>query len=159
MLVQVLKLVQAVAQARHTVCRMLEHSAAAAAATSGGGSLLWRLTAGLLDAREAESRDGEQSLRKTSEMLERALENLCQIFKVGQVPAPPASLLDPSPPTPDGVPLPLQLNQGQVSQLLSGLDWSQDPGTSRQLPDCVQGENGLELTELGRQQVRAPRFS
>lgn len=80
--VQVMKLVQVVAQARHTATRMLEHSAAAS--SSSRSSLWWRLTAGLLDAKEAESQDGEQSLRKTSEMLERALENLCHIFKVGQ---------------------------------------------------------------------------
>ncbi|XP_075869271.1 sphingomyelin phosphodiesterase 4 isoform X2 [Nelusetta ayraudi] len=122
----VMKLVQVVAQARHTATRMLEHSAAASSNSSSSGSLWWRLTAGLLDAKEAESEDGEQSLRKTGEMLERALENLCHIFK---------------------------LNQAQVSQLVSGLDWSQDPGTSGQLPDCIQGENGLQLTELGRQQI------
>lgn len=82
--VQVMKLVQVVAQARHTATRMLEHSAAASSSSSSRSSLWWRLTAGLLDAKEAESQDGEQSLRKTSEMLERALENLCHIFKVGQ---------------------------------------------------------------------------
>lgn len=177
--VQVMKLVHAVAQARHTASRMLERCAAASSGTNS--SLWWRLTAGLLDAKEAESEDSEQSLKKTSELLERALENLCHIFKVGHGPSssssvsfllcfcplsPPSSLLlvlitfkfSPStlffcllyPLLPS---LPLQLNQAQVSQLVSGLDWSQDPGTCCQLPDCIQGENGLELTELGRQQV------
>lgn len=80
-----MKLVQAVAQARHTACRMLERSAAAS--SSNNSSLWWRLTAGLLDAKEAESEDSEQSLRKTSELLERALENLCHIFKVGHGPS------------------------------------------------------------------------
>lgn len=80
-----MKLVQAVAQARHTATRMLERSAAACSSSSG--SLWWRLTAGLLDAKEAESEDSEQSLRKTSELLERALENLCHIFKVGDAPS------------------------------------------------------------------------
>lgn len=80
-----MKLVQAVAQARHTASRMLEHSAAVS--SSSNSSLLWRLTAGLLDTKEAESEDSEQSLRKTSELLERALENLCHIFKVGHGPS------------------------------------------------------------------------
>lgn len=83
--VQVMKLVQAVAQARHTASRMLEHSAAVS--SSSNSSLLWRLTAGLLDTKEAESEDSEQSLRKTSELLERALENLCHIFKVRHGPS------------------------------------------------------------------------
>lgn len=52
--------------------------------------------------------------------------------------------------------VPCQLNQSQVTQLMSNLDSSQDDGTSRQLPDCIQGENGLVLTDLGRKQVGAP---
>uniref|UniRef100_A0A8D3D7V8 Sphingomyelin phosphodiesterase 4 n=1 Tax=Scophthalmus maximus TaxID=52904 RepID=A0A8D3D7V8_SCOMX len=45
------------------------------------------------------------------------------------------------------------LNQGQLSQLISNLGSSQDDGNCRQLPDCVQGENGLILTDLGRRQI------
>lgn len=47
----------------------------------------------------------------------------------------------------------VQLNQSQVTQLMSNLDSSEDDGNSRQLPDCIQGENGLILTDLGRKQV------
>uniref|UniRef100_A0A3Q3G495 Sphingomyelin phosphodiesterase 4 n=1 Tax=Labrus bergylta TaxID=56723 RepID=A0A3Q3G495_9LABR len=45
------------------------------------------------------------------------------------------------------------LNQGQLSQLISNLSSSQDDGNSKQLPDCIQGENGLILTDLGRMQI------
>ena len=48
----------------------------------------------------------------------------------------------------------LQLNAGQLSQLMATLGSGQDDGNSKQLPDCVQGENGLILTDLGRMQVR-----
>uniref|UniRef100_A0A8C8CIB6 Sphingomyelin phosphodiesterase 4 n=1 Tax=Oncorhynchus tshawytscha TaxID=74940 RepID=A0A8C8CIB6_ONCTS len=45
------------------------------------------------------------------------------------------------------------LNAGQLSQLMATLGSGQDDGNSRQLPDCVQGENGLILTDLGRMQI------
>lgn len=48
----------------------------------------------------------------------------------------------------------LQLNQNQLTQLMSSVSSSQDEAQSRQLPDCVQEAGGLVLTELGRQQVR-----
>lgn len=47
----------------------------------------------------------------------------------------------------------LQLNQGQLTQLLSNLGSSEDDGNNRQLPDCIQSEDGLILTDLGRRQV------
>lgn len=46
-----------------------------------------------------------------------------------------------------------QLNQGQLTQLISNLASSQDDGNCKQLPDCIQGENGLILTDVGRMQV------
>lgn len=116
--VQVMQLVQVVAQARHTATRMLEHSAAASSSSSSS-SLWWRLTAGLLDAKEAESEDGEQSLRKTGEMLERALENLCHIFKVGQE---LLLLLHLLPPSTDVLPPPaVEPGSGEPAGLRSGL--------------------------------------
>uniref|UniRef100_A0AAQ6IP28 Sphingomyelin phosphodiesterase 4 n=1 Tax=Anabas testudineus TaxID=64144 RepID=A0AAQ6IP28_ANATE len=45
------------------------------------------------------------------------------------------------------------LNQGQLTQLLSNLCSSEDDGNCKQLPDCIQGENGLILTDLGRRQI------
>lgn len=47
----------------------------------------------------------------------------------------------------------MQLNQGQLNQLISNLGSLEDDGNSKQLPDCVQSENGLILTDLGRRQV------
>uniref|UniRef100_A0A671W7Q6 Sphingomyelin phosphodiesterase 4 n=1 Tax=Sparus aurata TaxID=8175 RepID=A0A671W7Q6_SPAAU len=41
----------------------------------------------------------------------------------------------------------------QLSQLISNLGSSQDDGNSKQLPDCIQGDNGLILTDLGRRQI------
>lgn len=48
----------------------------------------------------------------------------------------------------------LQLNQGQLTQLMANVTSSQDDGESKQLPDCVVGERGLVLTDLGRMQVQ-----
>uniref|UniRef100_A0A665TUH0 Sphingomyelin phosphodiesterase 4 n=1 Tax=Echeneis naucrates TaxID=173247 RepID=A0A665TUH0_ECHNA len=45
------------------------------------------------------------------------------------------------------------LTQGQLTQLISNLGSSQDDGNCKQLPDCIQGENGLILTDLGRRQI------
>uniref|UniRef100_A0A6Q2Z8K7 Sphingomyelin phosphodiesterase 4 n=1 Tax=Esox lucius TaxID=8010 RepID=A0A6Q2Z8K7_ESOLU len=45
------------------------------------------------------------------------------------------------------------LNTGQLSQLMATLGSGQDDGNSRQLPDCIQGDNGLILTDLGRMQI------
>ncbi|TMS01411.1 Sphingomyelin phosphodiesterase 4, partial [Larimichthys crocea] len=45
------------------------------------------------------------------------------------------------------------MNQGQLTQLISNLGSSQDDGNCKQLPDCIQGENGLILTDLGRRQI------
>uniref|UniRef100_A0A667XB04 Sphingomyelin phosphodiesterase 4 n=1 Tax=Myripristis murdjan TaxID=586833 RepID=A0A667XB04_9TELE len=45
------------------------------------------------------------------------------------------------------------LNSGQLNQLISNLGSSQDEVNSKQLPDCIQGENGLILTDLGRRQI------
>lgn len=47
----------------------------------------------------------------------------------------------------------MQLNSGQVSQLAANLTSTEDDGESK-LPDCILTENGLELTDLGRMQVR-----
>nr|XP_020467823.1 sphingomyelin phosphodiesterase 4 isoform X2 [Monopterus albus] len=122
----VMKLIQIIAQARHTAKRISDHSSEAAANTS---FLTW-FGLGSSDLNGtypgAEPEDSGECLKKTHEFLDRALENLCQIFK---------------------------LNQGQMTQLISNLDCSQDDGSCKQLPDCIQGENGLILTDLGRKQI------
>ncbi|XP_053172603.1 sphingomyelin phosphodiesterase 4 isoform X3 [Scomber japonicus] len=122
----VMKLIQIIAQARQTAKRISDHSNEVAANTSFlswfglGSSDLNNTFAG------AEPEDSGEVLKKTHEFLDRALENLCQIFK---------------------------LNQGQLTQLISNLSSSQDDGNSKQLPDCIHGENGLILTDLGRRQI------
>uniref|UniRef100_A0A672G4H7 Sphingomyelin phosphodiesterase 4-like n=1 Tax=Salarias fasciatus TaxID=181472 RepID=A0A672G4H7_SALFA len=121
----VLKLVQIIAQARQTAKRISDQSSEAA---SSGSFLSW-FGLGSADAggafSGAEPEETGECLKKTHEFLDRALENLSQIFK---------------------------LNQGHLNQVLSNLGSSQDDGNCRQLPDCVQGEDGLVLTELGRRQ-------
>ncbi|XP_042366728.1 sphingomyelin phosphodiesterase 4 isoform X1 [Plectropomus leopardus] len=122
----VLKLIQIIAQARQTAKRISDHSNEVAA----NNSFLSWFGMGSSDPNNtfpgAEPEDSGECLKKTHEFLDRALENLCQIFK---------------------------LNQVQLTQLISNLGSSQDDGNCKQLPDCIQGENGLILTDLGRSQI------
>ncbi|XP_074530345.1 sphingomyelin phosphodiesterase 4 isoform X2 [Halichoeres trimaculatus] len=122
----VMKLIQIIAQARQTAKRISDHSNEVAA----NNSFLSWFGMGSSDMNNtftgAEPEESGECLKKTHEFLDRALENLCQIFK---------------------------LNQGQLTQLIANLGSSQDDGNSRQLPDCIQGENGLILTDLGRRQI------
>ncbi|KAM6927700.1 sphingomyelin phosphodiesterase 4 [Xenentodon cancila] len=122
----VMKLIQIIAQARQTAKRISDQSNEVAASSS---FLSW-FGLGSSDINNgfagAEPEDSGEVLKKTHEFLDRALENLCQIFK---------------------------LNQGQLTQLVSCLSSSQDDDHSSQLPDCIQGENGPILTDLGRRQI------
>ncbi|XP_026204932.1 sphingomyelin phosphodiesterase 4 isoform X2 [Anabas testudineus] len=122
----VMKLMQIIAQARQTAKRISDHSNEVAA----NNSFLSWFGLGSSDLNNtfsgAEPEESGECLKKTHEFLDRALENLCQIFK---------------------------LNQGQLTQLLSNLCSSEDDGNCKQLPDCIQGENGLILTDLGRRQI------
>ncbi|XP_039653484.1 sphingomyelin phosphodiesterase 4 isoform X2 [Perca fluviatilis] len=122
----VMKLIQIIAQARQTAKRISDHSSVA---TANNSFMSW-FGLGSSDHNNtfngAEAEDSGECLKKTHEFLDRALENLCQIFK---------------------------LNQGQLTQLISNLGSSEDDGNGKQLPDCIQGENGLILTDLGRKQI------
>uniref|UniRef100_A0A5F9D011 Sphingomyelin phosphodiesterase 4 n=2 Tax=Oryctolagus cuniculus TaxID=9986 RepID=A0A5F9D011_RABIT len=69
---------------------------------------------------------GQDSVRKTDEYLEKALEYLRQIFR---------------------------LSEAQLAQLTLALGAAQDENGKKQLPDCIVGENGLILTPLGRYQI------
>uniref|UniRef100_A0AAX7SUM4 Sphingomyelin phosphodiesterase 4 n=1 Tax=Astatotilapia calliptera TaxID=8154 RepID=A0AAX7SUM4_ASTCA len=121
-----LPLIQIIVQARQTAKRISDHSSEVAANKS---FLSW-FGLGASDLNHsfpgAEPEETGEYLKKTHEFLDRALENLCQIFK---------------------------LNQGQLNQLISNLGSLEDDGNSKQLPDCVQSENGLILTDLGRRQI------
>ncbi|XP_068578273.1 sphingomyelin phosphodiesterase 4 isoform X2 [Cebidichthys violaceus] len=122
----VMRLIQIIAQARQTAKRISDHSSEA----SANGSFLSWFGMGTAELSNpfsgAEPEESGECLKKTHEFLDRALENLCQIFK---------------------------LNQGQLALLVSNLSSSQDDGNNKQLPDCIQGENGLVLTDLGRKQI------
>lgn len=69
---------------------------------------------------------GQDSIRKTDEYLEKALEYLCQMFR---------------------------LSEAQLAQLTLALGTAQDENGKKQLPDCIVGEDGLILTPLGRYQI------
>ncbi|KAK9529757.1 hypothetical protein VZT92_013831 [Zoarces viviparus] len=122
----VMKLIQIIAQARQTAKRISDHSSE----VSANNSFLSWFGMGTSELNNtfsgAEPEESGECLKKTHEFLDRALENLCQIFK---------------------------LNQGQLAQLISNLSSSQDDGNNKQLPDCIQGENGPILTDLGRKQI------
>ncbi|XP_066502083.1 sphingomyelin phosphodiesterase 4 isoform X2 [Hoplias malabaricus] len=122
----VLKLIQIIAQARQTAKRISDHSAEAAA----NNSFLSWFSVGSSDPNYTfsfgENDDMGECVRKTHEFLDKALDYLCQIFR---------------------------LNAGQLSQLMANLASTEDDGGSKQLPDCVQSENGLVLTDLGRMQI------
>ncbi|XP_050948519.1 sphingomyelin phosphodiesterase 4 isoform X1 [Labeo rohita] len=122
----VLKLIQIIAQARQTAKRISDHSAEIAANSSflswfgvGSSDHNNSFTGGEMD-------DMGEGVKKTHEFLEKALDYLCQIFR---------------------------LNAGQVSQLLVNVASLDDEGASKQLPDCIPSENGLVLTDLGRLQI------
>ncbi|KAM9055865.1 sphingomyelin phosphodiesterase 4 isoform 2-T2 [Megaptera novaeangliae] len=69
---------------------------------------------------------GQDRVRKTDEYLEKALEYLCQVFR---------------------------LSEAQLAQLTLALGTTQDENGKKQLPDCIVGEDGLILTPLGRYQI------
>ncbi|ELR50916.1 Sphingomyelin phosphodiesterase 4, partial [Bos mutus] len=72
---------------------------------------------------------GQDSVRKTDEYLEKALEYLPSVR-----PAP-------------------QLSEAQLAQLTLALGTPQDENGKKQLPDCIVGDDGLILTPLGRYQI------
>nr|XP_015221715.1 PREDICTED: sphingomyelin phosphodiesterase 4 isoform X1 [Lepisosteus oculatus] len=123
----VLKLVQLIAQARQTAKSISAHTAEAAANQS---FLSW-LGFGSSDPNASYTGSdvddmGLESIKKTDEYLDRVLDYLRQIFR---------------------------LNTGQLSQIMVNYVSTQDDFGSKQLPDCIRGENGLILTDLGRMQI------
>eukprot|EP00063_Salmo_salar_P014542 XP_013989377.1 PREDICTED: sphingomyelin phosphodiesterase 4 isoform X2 [Salmo salar] len=121
----VLKLIQIIDQARQTAKKISDQSAEVAA----NNSFMSWFGMGSPDLNytfNGGEVDDTGACVKTHEFLERSLDYLCQIFR---------------------------LNAGQLSQLMATLGSGQDDGNSKQLPDCVQGQKGLILTDLGRMQV------
>ncbi|XP_020775655.2 sphingomyelin phosphodiesterase 4 isoform X3 [Boleophthalmus pectinirostris] len=122
----IMKLIQQIAQARQTAKRISDHSSEMAA----NNSFLSWFGLGAPDQNTAfngtEPEESGECLKKTHDLLDKALEFLCQIFK---------------------------LNQGQLTQLMSNLGSFEEDANAKQLPDCIQGENGLILTDTGRMQI------
>lgn len=81
-MLQVMKLIQIIAQARQTAKRISDHSNEVAA----NNSFLSWFGLGSSDLNNtfsgAEPEESGECLRKTHEFLDKTLENLCQIFKV-----------------------------------------------------------------------------
>lgn len=51
-----------------------------------------------------------------------------------------------------------QLNEAQLTQMMMNCGAAQDENGKKQLPDCIESEDGLILTPLGRYQVREKSF-
>ncbi|KAG7480654.1 hypothetical protein MATL_G00058610 [Megalops atlanticus] len=122
----VLRLVQLIAQAQQTI----KCISARSDETAANQSFLSWFHLGSLDLNSTgtggEVDNVEESVKKTDEHLGRALDYLSQIFR---------------------------LSSGQVAQLLVNVTAVQEDVESKQLPDCIQGQNGLILTDLGRMQI------
>lgn len=123
----VLKLAQLICQAQQTAKSISDHSAETTASHSffswfkfTPSEMNGSYTGNDLDE------IGQDSIKKTDEYLEKALEYLCQIFK---------------------------LNEAQLTQMMMKCGTAQDENGKKQLPDCIESENGLILTPLGRYQM------
>ncbi|XP_063451425.1 sphingomyelin phosphodiesterase 4-like isoform X2 [Pan paniscus] len=122
----VLRLAQLITQAKHTAKSISDQCAE----TPAGHSFLSWLGFSSMDTNGSYTANdldemGQDSVRKTDEYLEKALEYLRQIFR---------------------------LSEAQLRQFTLALGTTQDENGKKQLPDCIVGENGLILTPLGRYQ-------
>uniref|UniRef100_A0A8C3VBB0 Sphingomyelin phosphodiesterase 4 n=1 Tax=Catharus ustulatus TaxID=91951 RepID=A0A8C3VBB0_CATUS len=122
----VLKLAQLICQAQQTAKSISDHSAETMASQS---FFSWfRFTPSEVNGSYTGNdldEIGQDSIKKTDEYLEKALEYLCQIFK---------------------------LSEAQLTQMMMKCGTAQDENGKKQLPDCIASENGLILTPLGRYQ-------
>ncbi|KAM6052286.1 sphingomyelin phosphodiesterase 4 isoform 2-T2 [Chlamydotis macqueenii] len=123
----VLKLAQLICQAQQTAKSISDHSAETTVSQS---FFSWfRFTPSEMNGSYTGNdldEIGQDSIKKTDEYLEKALEYLCQIFK---------------------------LNEAQLTQMMMKCGTAQDENGKKQLPDCIESENGLILTPLGRYQI------
>uniref|UniRef100_G3SDI9 Sphingomyelin phosphodiesterase 4 n=1 Tax=Gorilla gorilla gorilla TaxID=9595 RepID=G3SDI9_GORGO len=123
----VLRLAQLITQAKHTAKSISDQCAESPA---GHSFLSWlgfssMDTNGSYTANDLDEM-GQDSVRKTDEYLEKALEYLRQIFR---------------------------LSEAQLRQFTLALGTTQDENGKQQLPDCIVGKDGLILTPLGRYQI------
>uniref|UniRef100_A0A8C6ZAG6 Sphingomyelin phosphodiesterase 4 n=1 Tax=Nothoprocta perdicaria TaxID=30464 RepID=A0A8C6ZAG6_NOTPE len=123
----VLKLAQLICQAQHTAKSISDHSAETQSSQS---FFSWfRFTPSDMNGSYTGNdldEIGQDSIKKTDEYLEKALEYLCQIFK---------------------------LSEAQLNQMMMKCGTAQDENGKKQLPDCIESEDGLILTPLGRYQI------
>ncbi|XP_004481033.1 sphingomyelin phosphodiesterase 4 isoform X2 [Dasypus novemcinctus] len=123
----VLRLAQLIAQAKQTAKTISDQ---AVESMTGRSFLSWLRLCPADPNGSSSGNDldegGQDSVRKTDEHLEKALEYLCQIFR---------------------------LSETQLAQLTLALGTTQDENGKKQLPDCIVGEAGLILTPLGRYQI------
>ncbi|XP_061321983.1 sphingomyelin phosphodiesterase 4 isoform X2 [Pezoporus flaviventris] len=123
----VLKLAQLICQAQQTAKSISDHSAETMASQS---FFSWfRFTPSEMNGSYTGNdldEIGQDSIKKTDEYLEKALEYLCQIFK---------------------------LSGAQLTQMMKNCEMAQDKNGKNQLPDCIESEDGLILTPLGRYQI------
>ncbi|XP_070618625.1 sphingomyelin phosphodiesterase 4 isoform X2 [Erythrolamprus reginae] len=123
----VLRLAQLIGQAQQSARSLSDHSAEA----GSGHSFLswfWFGSSDLNGSYLGNDMDemGQESIRKTDEYLEKALEYLCQIFR---------------------------LNEAQLSQLILNRAGALEENGKKLLPDCIEDQDGLMLTPLGRYQI------
>ncbi|XP_075626163.1 sphingomyelin phosphodiesterase 4 isoform X2 [Balearica regulorum gibbericeps] len=123
----VLKLAQLICQAQQTAKSISDHSVETLASQS---FFSWfRFTPSEMNGSYTGNdldEIGQDSIKKTDEYLEKALEYLCQIFK---------------------------LNEAQLTQVMMKCGTAPDENGKKQLPDCIESEDGLILTPLGRYQI------
>ncbi|XP_063171948.1 sphingomyelin phosphodiesterase 4 isoform X2 [Candoia aspera] len=123
----VLRLAQLISQAQQAARSLSDRSAEAGAGQSFL-SWFWSSPSDVNGSYLGNDMDemGQESIRKTDEYLEKALEYLCQIFR---------------------------LNEAQLSQLILNWGVAPDENGKKLLPDCIEDEEGLTLTPLGRYQI------
>ncbi|XP_072455765.1 sphingomyelin phosphodiesterase 4 isoform X2 [Notamacropus eugenii] len=123
----VLRLAQMIAQAKQTANSLSDYSSE----TSANRSFLSWLGFCPIDMNGTYCTNdldelGQDSIKKTDEYLEKALEYLCQIFR---------------------------LSEAQLSQLMMNVGAAPDENGKKQLPDCIMSNEGPVLTPLGRYQI------
>ncbi|XP_027703305.1 sphingomyelin phosphodiesterase 4 [Vombatus ursinus] len=123
----VLRLAQMIAQAKQTANSLSDYSSE----TSANRSFLSWLGFCPIDMNGTYCTNdldelGQDSIKKTDEYLEKALEYLCQIFR---------------------------LNEAQLAQLMMTVGTAPAENGKRQLPDSIVSDEGLVLTPLGRYQI------
>ncbi|XP_032085613.1 sphingomyelin phosphodiesterase 4 isoform X2 [Thamnophis elegans] len=123
----VLRLAQLIGQAQQSA-RSLSDRSAEAGPSHSFLSWFWFGSSDLNGSYLGNDMDemGQESIRKTDEYLEKALEYLCQIFR---------------------------LNEAQLSQLILNRGGAAEENGKMLLPDCIEDEDGLTLTPLGRYQI------